>query len=185
MTPTDAIDIIAKYHRSIKDLRPNAIVQSYKAIPCTSARIKYAHFVYGEALIKSDSMTEESYQELLESFGLIDSYFSEASELTNAKYREYLEGLRNSTITEFRMPNPFGEIEAVSELYNFLGECWFIENRTQLFDDSPLGAFVYDELRKKAIKDDNIRTLIDMVNSSLTRAVSYPKKKSNEDSVFI
>jgi hypothetical protein len=41
MTPIEAKIIIEKYHLSIKDLRPNAIVQSSKELPCTSARIKY------------------------------------------------------------------------------------------------------------------------------------------------
>lgn len=185
MTPIEANKIIEKYHLSIKDLRPNAIVQSSKELPCTSARIKYAHFVYGEDLTKNVKITEETYQEIMESFGIIDSYFREDSELINAKYREYLEGLRNSTITEFRMPNPFGEIETVNEFHNFLGECWFLENRTDLFNDSPLGAFIYDAVRNKATKEKDTKTLIQIVNTSLTRAVRYPGKKSNAESVFI
>jgi hypothetical protein len=185
MTPIDAKNIIDKYHQSIKDLRPNAIVQSSDARPYTSARIKYAHFVYGEDLIKSRNFTEEAIKELRESFGIIDSLFREDSEQINAKYREYIEGLRNGLITEFRMPNPFGEIEPVIEFHIFLDECWFLDNRTKLFNNSVLGAFMYDGVRNKATTETDIKTLIQLVNSSLTRDVCYPGKKSNAESVFI
>ena len=185
MTLIEAKKIIEKYHQSIKDLRPNAIVQSSEERLYTSARIKYAHFVYGEDLIKSSKFTEETIKEIRESFGIIDSFFSEDSELINAKYREYLEGLRNGIITEFRMPNPFGEIEPVIEFHIFLDECWFLENRTKLFNDSVLGAFMYDGVRNRATKEKDIKTLIQLVNSSLTRDVCYPGKKSNAESVFI
>jgi hypothetical protein len=185
MTPIEAKKIIEKYHLSIKDLRPNAIVQSNKKLPCTSARIKHAHFVYGEDIIKGAKITQEIVNEIMESYGIIDSFFSENSEQINAKYREYIEGLKNGIITEFRMPNPFGETYPVSELHNFLGEYWFLEYRTNLFNDSPLGAFIYDAVRNKAIKEKDITTLIQFVNSGLTRAVHYPGKKSNAESVFI
>ena len=159
MTLIEAKKIIEKYHQSIKDLRPNAIVQSSEERLYTSARIKYAHFVYGEDLIKSSKFTEETIKEIRESFGIIDSFFSEDSELINAKYREYLEGLRNGIITEFRMPNPFGEIEPVIEFHIFLDECWFLENRTKLFNDSVLGAFMYDGVRNRATKEKDIKNM--------------------------
>jgi len=92
MTHTEAKEIIEKFHQSIRDLRPDAIVQSTKELPYTSARIKYAHFVYGEHFIKdgfyAEAKTKETkeemlksfekkYQELMESYGLIDSLFNE------------------------------------------------------------------------------------------------------------
>ena len=166
-------------------MRPNAIIQSNKELPYTYARIKYAHFVYGEELIKRVKITEEILQEMLESYGIIDSLFNEDPEPINIKYREYLEGLRNGVITDFRMPNPFGECEPVNEFHNFLGECWFLEYHTNLFVGAPLGAFIYDEVRNKATKEKDIKLLIEIVNTSLTRAVRYPGKKSNAESVFI
>lgn len=200
MTPIEAEKIIEKFHQAIKDLRPNAIVQSSKNLPYTAARIKYAHFVYGEHFINDGFYTEaktketkeemlksfeKKYQELMESYGLIDSFFNEESESINAEYKKYLEGLKNGIITDFRIPNPFGECEPVNEYHNFIGECWFLEHRTNLFNDAPLGAFIYDGIRNKAIKEKDIKTLIEIANTSLTRAVSYPEKKSNAESVFI
>jgi len=51
MTPLDAENIIKMCHNSIKDLRPNFIVQPQSDLPYVKGRIKYAHFVYGEELI--------------------------------------------------------------------------------------------------------------------------------------
>ena len=185
MTSIEAEKIIENFHKSIKDLRPNAIVQSSKELPYTYARIKYAHFVYGEETVKHVKITEEILQEMLESYGIINSFFSEDPEPINTRYREYLEGLRNGIITDFRMPNPFGECRPVNEYHNFLGEYWFHEYHTDLFTGNALGAFIYEGVRNKATKEKDIKLLIEIVNTSLTRAVRYPGKKSNAESVFI
>lgn len=185
MTPDEAVKIIENFHKAIKDSRPNAIVQSRKELPYTSARIKYAHFVYGEFLVKQVKITEEILQEILESYGIIDSFFIEDSELINTEYRQYLKGLKSGVVTDFRMPNPFGECEPVNEFYNFLGECWFLEHHTDLLSGNALGAFIYDGVRNKATKEKDIKSLIEIVNTSLTRAIHYPGKKSNAESVFI
>ena len=185
MIPTEAKNIIDNFHKSIKDLRPNAIIQSNEKLPYTSARIKYAHFVYGEGLIKTVKITEKIFQEMLESYGIIDSFFNKDPEPINIKYREYLEGLRNGIITTFRMPNPFGECEPVNEFYNFLGECWFREHHSDFFTGNALASFIYEGVRDKATKEKDMKTLIELVNSSLTRTVCYPGKKSNAEPVFI
>jgi hypothetical protein len=83
------------------------------------------------------------------------------------------------------MPNPFGECESVMEYYNFLGETWFYEYRTQLLSNNLLGAFAYDGLRNTATVEKDIKTLIGLVNSAKTRKVIFPGKKTNEESVFI
>lgn len=185
MTPAEAKKIIEVFHESIKDLRPKAVVQSFKELPYTSARIKYAHFVYGEDLVKKAKITEKILQEILESYGIINSFFSEYPDPINTRYREYMEGLRNGIITDFLMPNPFGETEPVNEFHNFLGECWFLEHHTNLFENSPLGAFIYSELRNKAIKEKDIKLLVKITNTAKTRSVVFPGKKSNEESIFI
>ncbi len=185
MRPIEAQKVINDFHESIKDSRPDNIVQSSKKLPYTYARIKYAHFIFAEELIGRAEMTEENFQETMESYGIINSLFSENPESINLKYREYLEGLKNGIVTDFRMPNPFGEVGSVNEIYNFIGEGWFLKHHTNLFTGNPLGAFIYEGLRNKAIKEKDIKLLIEMVNTSLTRAVRYPGKKSNAESVFI
>ena len=189
MTPAESKKIIQKFHQSIKDLRPNAIVQDIKKLPYTSARIKYAHFVYGEDLIENiiqEGKTPEEilkffetqHQEMMESYGLINSLFSEDAENINNQYIEYMEGLRKGIITNFRMPNPFGEIESVNEFHNFLGELWFIKHRTNIFNEAPLGAFIYDGVRNKATQENDITTLKKISETDITRAVCYPGKRT-------
>ena len=185
MSPVEVGKILADFLKSIKDLRPNAIVQPSSDLPCTSGKLKYAHFVYGEELVKLNMMSNGAHLILMESYGIIDSFFAEAPEPINIKYREYLEGLKNGVITDFRMPNPFGECAQVSEYFNFLGECLHNENKGKLPDDV-LGAFVYDALRNKAIKEKDIKLAKELVNTRLTRALTgFPGEKSAAESVFI
>ncbi len=185
MTTAEAERIIKQFHNSIEDLRPIAVVQPKEKLPHTPAKIKYAHFIYGEELIKTAKIAERILQEIMESYGIIDSFFREDHEKINIKYKEYLNGLKNGIITDFHMPNPFGEIAPVNEFHNFLGELWFNEHNTDLFTGNALGAFIYDELRNKATKEKNLKLLIDIVNTSLTRAVDFPGKKSNAESIFV
>ncbi|MEZ5404891.1 MAG: hypothetical protein R3F23_01590 [Verrucomicrobiia bacterium] len=178
MTTIEAQKIIGDFHKTIKDSRPDAIVQSIKELPYSPARIKYAHFVYGEELIKTVQITEEILQEMMESYGIIDSFFVENPEPINVEYREYVDGLKKGIITDFRVPNPFGECEPVNQFRNFLGECWFLEHHTNLFKDNHvLGAFIYDVIRNKAVKEKDIKLLVEMTDTNLTRAVCYPGKR--------
>jgi len=203
MTPIEAKKIIDDFHQSIKDSRPNAIVQSKDELPYSSAKIKSAHFVYAEYFVKQgfydyakeskeevDVMIDsvlKKFQELIESYGLIDSLFVEDPDPINLKYREYLTELKKGKNTDFLIPNPFGETVPVNEFRNFIEEAWIIEHRTKFLSDdhNPVAAFVYDELRKKAIREDDIKLLTDLTNSSLTRTVQYPNKKTNTESVFV
>src|SRR3989344_1998741 len=125
MTFDEARTILTDYWGIFKDLRPKEIVQSNKVLKCTSARIKFAHFVFGEHLVKTDQLDKVIFKVLMESYGLIKSLFSERAEEINQSYREHLEGLKNEFITEFRIPNPFGECAEVNEYFNFIGECLF------------------------------------------------------------
>ena len=70
MTPIEAEKIIGDFHKSIKDSRPNGIIQFNKELPYTSAKIKYAHFVYGEELVKSVKITEENVKKVLTAAGV-------------------------------------------------------------------------------------------------------------------
>jgi hypothetical protein len=188
MTIDEAKIIIEKFHQSIKDLRPNAIVQDSKNLPYTSARIKYAHFICGEDLVENiiqegktpeeiSKLFENKHRELMESYGLIDSLFSEDAENINKQYIEYIEGLKNGIITDFRIPNPFGKIEPVNEFHNFLGEGWFIKHRTNIFNEAPLGAFIYESFCNKATQENDVKTLRELADTDITRTVHYPGKQ--------
>ena len=58
MTPLEAEAILKEYIATIKDLRPNGIVQSTNALKRTTGLIKYAHFVYGEHVVKEKILDE-------------------------------------------------------------------------------------------------------------------------------
>jgi len=188
MTQNEAKKIIENYHKSIKDLRPAAIVQSNNNLPCVSGWIKYAHFVYGEELIKENIITKEIAEMLTESYGIINLFFVENPEPINEKYRDFISGLKQGAITDFRIPNPFGDIYRVAEYTDFLGEFLFKFGRDSILKDDKgepllLPAFVYEALYNKYIKDNNLKDFIELVNSSLTRAVHFPGKKSNAESL--
>lgn len=185
MTFEEAEKIIVDFHKSITDLRPISIVQSTNELPYTTARIKYAHFIYGERLLENFEMDEKKFQEILESYGIIESFFVEEPDVVNAKYRKYLENLRSGIITEFRLPNPFGEPDPVLELYNFLGEHWFLKHKTELLTRNALAAFLYDQVRDKATREGDLELLKDIINTAKTREVVFPGKKNNKESIFV
>jgi len=121
----------------------------------------------------------------MESYGIIDSFFVDDPDKINSDYREYLHGLRDNRDTGYLIPNPLGECRLVNEFHNFISECWFLEYRTNLFTDSPLGAFIYEAVRNKAIKEKDISLLIQITNVAKTREVIFPGRRTTEDSVFV
>lgn len=190
MNPSEAAKVIENFHNSIKDLRPDAIVQHRNALPYVPGWIKYAHFVFGEELIAQNTMTKEVAEMLTESYGIIDIFFIEDPEQKNAKFREFISSLNQGIIIDFRIPNPFGDTSQVLEYSNFLGERLFKFGRDSILKNDKgeyelLPAFVYDALYSKALKGKDLKLCIDLVNSSLTRAVHYPGKKRNAESIFI
>lgn len=63
MTPIEAEKIINEYWKSIKDLKSaKAIVQPISDLPYSTGMIKYAHFVYGEELIKKNLLTKKKME---------------------------------------------------------------------------------------------------------------------------
>lgn len=125
MTPQEAEKIINNYRRSIKDLRPNAIVQPISDLPYSAGMIKYAHFICGEYLIKGGLLTKKTGAQLRESYAEIDSIFVEDPELINTKYRESLKELNNGVVTkEIRLSHiTESTIEREVEYNNFLADC--------------------------------------------------------------
>ncbi len=199
MTPDEALGVISDFHDSIRDLRPQAIFISSGELPHPSYKIKEALFNYGKYLVDegfyvdikkgmdNDQKTfEQVFNELdkrikilQESYGLIDSLFVTDTERANEKYREYIRALREGTITNFRMPNPFGEPELVLQYLNFLDENWYSKTGKHLMNpESPLGTFIYKTLTDKLIQEGETTELLKLAESDLTRSVIYPGKPS-------
>ena len=190
MTPIEAKEIIENYQNSIKDLRPVAIVQPQSDLPYVKGWIRYAHFVYGEELIKHNILSKDIAEMLIESYSLMDEYFVEEPEPINEQYREFISGLKKGIIIEFYMPNPFGNNLQALEYLNFLGERIFkLAKDNVLIDDRGedilLPVYIYQDLYRKALKEKDISFIIELVNTRLTRAVHFSGEKSSAESVFV
>lgn len=187
MTAIEAVEILEKFRKTIRDLRPNSIVQSDKNLPFEKGKIKYAHFFYGEHIVKESIITKEMGIMLSESYGIVDSFFVEDPESINIKYREYLAGLKNGFITNFVMPNPFGECEPVLEFINFLNDCLFKLGKGDMYTikDGPLNTFLYNVGIKRYKINKDIKSLIRMVNTRLTRTLPILNQKNDEELIFI
>lgn len=129
MKPVKAEEIINNYWKSIKDLRPEAIVQSISDLPYSPGMIRYAHFVYAEWLIKENILTRKIGDRLIESYSQISKLFVEEPETINNKYREHLKMLEKGLISDFRFSEALFSVELSVEFNNFLAECQSNEGR--------------------------------------------------------
>jgi hypothetical protein len=162
--------IIGAYRAKIRDLRPDAIVQSDSVLGRAKATIKFAHFIYCEHLIEQGVFDDNDFKTLLESYGLLESHFVDDPDSINTQYREFMVKLRSGTITGFRMPNPFGDPSAVNEFYNFIGDCFVLHGLTGLTKE-PLGAFIYEAVLTKARAENDIKVLREIAATPITRAL--------------
>ncbi len=187
MTSQQAAKILEDYLGSIKDLRPRAIVQSTDDLPYPSSKIKYAHFVHTENLIDQNKFTKEVASMLMESYGIIDSFFVEDSDAVNTEYREFIAGLKRGIITNFKLPNPFGESKEVLDFINFFEEYLFKSGKKPLFrgDPDPKPSFIWDAVMDKVRKEKDVATYIKIVNTRLTRAIHLDNEKSGRELVFV
>lgn len=186
MTITEAANILDNFTKSIKDLRPNEIVQSESVLKDTKGRIKYAHFVYAEGLLEKGVLEKDHALMLMESYGIIDSFFVENFELINKKYREHISGLKDSFITDYILPNPWGENLPVLEFENFIEEIYFKLNKEYLLGKGHISeSAYYDFLSHNKKGECDLDTRKKMVNSPLTKRVIFPGRKNDDESIFI
>lgn len=122
MTPLHAKKIINSYIKSIKDLRPHAIVQPISELPCSAGMIRYAYFVYGEYLVNEGHLTKKIMNNLVTSYSRIHTYFVEEPEPINEKYREYISGGGKDEnvfcLSDIETPGDW-----ILEYHNFLANC--------------------------------------------------------------
>lgn len=125
MTHLEAENIIIAYSKAIKtNLRPDAIVQSIDELPCSPAKIKYAHFFYAEYLVKEKILTKELGDSLISSYACIDTIFVEEPEPINKRYRDYLKELDKGIIlNDFNLSAYTASPEREIEFNNFLADC--------------------------------------------------------------
>ena len=109
----------------------------------------------------------------MESFGLLDSYFVEEPDSTNAKYRDHIAGLKQGVITDFRLPNPFGETGPVNEYHNFIGQCFHDCGLGQM-QHAALGTYIYKVVCDNAHAEKDWKKLLELADSPITRAIKLP-----------
>jgi hypothetical protein len=125
MTHLEAENIIIAYSKAIKtNLRPNAIVQSISELPYSPAKIKYAHLLYAEYLVKENILTKELGDSLISSYASISTIFVEDPESINKRYRNYLKELNQGTILkDFNLSAYTVSPDSETEFNNFLADC--------------------------------------------------------------
>lgn len=124
MSPKEAHEIITDYSRSIKNLRPNAIVQSVFELPHSPGKIMYAHFLYAEYLVKENLLTNEIGDSLISSYAYLHSHFVENDDEVNLHYRNFLNGLNEGKIDHgFKLSEYSISPERTMEFNNFLADC--------------------------------------------------------------
>lgn len=126
MTPLEAEEIINKFWKSIKSLGgATEIVQPISDLPCSQGKIKYAHFIYGEELIKKNLLTDKVGSQLIESYAKISQVFVEDPETINAEHRQYIDSLKRGVHLN---KNPRLHLAGIGlkdniEYNNFLADC--------------------------------------------------------------
>jgi len=182
MKHVEAFEIIEEFHKSIKDLRPEAIVQSFQELPYPASWIKYAHFVLGENLINNGDLSLKMAKYLIESYSIIDSIFVDDPEPVNVEYRKFIKSLRSGQILNFAMPNPFGDPAQYSQFLSFIEFQLFNLKKVSPFVDAsgerlPLDSFVYQAVLENIQEEKDLKHCRDLVNSGITRSIDYPGKK--------
>ncbi len=131
MTPLHAKKIINNDIKSIKDLRPHAIVQPISELPCSAGMIRYAYFVYGEYLVNEGHLTKKVMNNLVTSYSHIHTYFVEDPELINDKYRKFMsDGGKVKGENDFRLSDIETPGEWGMEYSNFLANCQSIYEKS-------------------------------------------------------
>jgi len=174
MTTEKAIEIIEIYHNSIKDLRPEAIVQSNGVLRYSSGMIKYAHFVFVSGVIEAGNLTDETAKMYMESYALIDSLFVDPDDVEsiNLQYREYVLGLKNGIITDFQLPNYGGELNASMEFEEFMNEYLWRLGKPKITENSNR-AFMINYMTKKYKAEKDTNSLLQLVNEG---RIFFPNK---------
>ena len=126
MKPEDAEKIINAYGGVIASINNGDYVQDVFALPYSPGRIRYAYFVYTEALIKDGLFTNEIDNTLCTTYAMIDTRFVENPDELNKALKIYAE---NEDARE--LVNKYGglaatlpSLEKMTEYNNFVADCF-------------------------------------------------------------
>lgn len=125
MTPAEAEKVINQYGAAIASIEENAIVQDVFSLPYSPAKIRYAYFVYVEALIQQGILTDKIAGDLSQTYAMIDSRFVEEAAEINKAWPQYA-----SSEAAREIINKHGGLTALMpstkkmiEFHNYIADC--------------------------------------------------------------
>jgi len=126
MTPEEAEKIIRDFGAIIANIPKGYNVQDVFKLPYSPGRIRYAYFVYTEALIKEGLFNDEIRNRLVITYASIDTLFIEESEKLNKALRLYekSEKAREYAKTRGGLTAGLPSVEKMTEYNNFVADCY-------------------------------------------------------------
>lgn len=126
MNGEQAEKIINQYGAVIASCPKGNIVQSVFDLPFSPGKIRYAHFVYVQALIEQELFTDEIGENLKSTYAMLDSRFVENPDEINKAFKKYA-----SDKTAQKVINENGGLESfmpsykkMNEFHNFIADCY-------------------------------------------------------------
>jgi uncharacterized UPF0160 family protein len=124
MNPGEAEKIINDYGRTIASIKKGDHVQDVFALPYSPGKIRYAFFVYTEALIEQGLFTDEIKNNLSTTYAMLNTRFVENPDEINEAMKSYGKDEKAREII-----NKYGgltafmpSIEKMTEYHNFVAD---------------------------------------------------------------
>ncbi len=124
MNPLKAQEIVNKYIKSRKLLKPDCIVQLVSDLPCSPGKIRYAFLILGENAVKQGVLEWGVADRLATMYSQISTFYVEDPDPTNKKYKKYMKELKKGNITKnFKLTDIIAPVNMSIEYHNFLADC--------------------------------------------------------------
>jgi hypothetical protein len=126
MNKIEAEKIINEYGGYIASIKEGDKVQDIFSLPYSPGRIRYAFFVYTEALIKEDLFNDETFNNLQLTYAMLDSRFVEDSQKLNKALRVYAKNEKAREYVNSRggLTATIPSVEKMNEYNNFVADCY-------------------------------------------------------------
>lgn len=120
-------DFVGRY-KIVDSKKVEFTVFPINRLPCSSGRLKYAHFIYAEYIIKGDGLTKKMGDLLIKSYAYIARFIDKDNKKIEEINKENLIHLKNLNKGKIYSSPILNEInlrilEYSIEFNNFLAEC--------------------------------------------------------------
>lgn len=126
MKPETAERIINEYGATIANIPEGDKVQDVMQLPYSVGRIRYAYYVYTEALIENGSFNDEVKNNLQMTYALLDCRFVEEPDEINEAFKKYTKSkeARDFLDSKGGIASFVASIESMNEYHNFVADCF-------------------------------------------------------------